>query len=264
MTAPAPQPLHVAVVLPPAPYALATSGFLATLAQVEADIASIKITDTETAQQAATIQSRLTTAGTTLERQRKALKQPFIDAGKAIDDAARSPADRIEAAKTAVKQKLAAYDAEQRRLAQEAEAKRQEELRKLREKQEREAAEARRKQAEADAKAAGLAAVSAVPVMELDDEPSAPTATEAAIAALETAPAVVAPKPAGVSFRVLLVATVTDVEKLEPRFVTKTANMAAIRAAHCAGFKDGDPLPVCAGVKFEVSRTPVSTGRPVF
>src|SRR5882757_6286155 len=98
-------PLHVAVILPPAPYALATSGFLATLAQVEADIAGITITDTESAQAAANIQSRLTTAGTTLERQRKALKDPFIAAGRAIDDAARGPSDRIESAKNAVKAK---------------------------------------------------------------------------------------------------------------------------------------------------------------
>lgn len=259
------QPLQVAVVLPPAPHTLATSGFLATLAQVEADIASITITDADSAQAAANIQSRLTTAGTTLERQRKALKQPFTDAGKAIDDAARGPSDRIEAAKNAVKAKLSAYDAEQRRLAAEAEKARQDELRKLREQQEREAAEARKRQEAIDAEAARLAAASEVPVMDLgDDTPVAPTATEAAIAVLEQAPAVIAPKPAGVSMRVLLVATVVDVNLLPPQFVEKTAKMAAIRAAYCAGYVDGQPLPVLAGVKFEVSRTPISTGRPVF
>lgn len=256
-----PQPLHVAVVLPPAPYSLATSGFLQTLAAVETEIASITITDTESAQAAANIQSRLTTAGSALEKQRKALKDPFIEAGRAIDAAARGPSDRIEAAKSAVKAKLAAYDAEQRKKAADAEAARQKELRDLRLKQEAEERERLRKQAEADR----LAAESAVPVMDMDDdEPAQPTATEAKLAALESAPAVVAPRPAGVNFRVLLVATVTDVNALAPEFVTKTANMAALRAKYCAGFKDGDPLPVCAGVKFEISRTPVSTGRPVF
>lgn len=258
-------PLHVAVVLPPAPYALATSGFLAALAQVEADIAGITITDTESAQAVANIQSRLTTAGSTLERQRKALKQPFADAGKAIDDAARGPSGRIETAKNAVKAKLAAYDAAERKKAVEAERARQNELRKLREKAEAEAAEARRKQAAADAEAARLAEASAVPVMDLgDDEPVQPTATEAAIAAIEQAPAVVAPRPVGVSMRVILVATVVDVNLLPPQFVEKTAKMAAIRAVHCSGWKEGDALPECAGVKFEVSRTPISTGRPVF
>ncbi len=253
-----PQPLHVAVVIPPTPYTLATPGFMSTLAAVEAEIAGITITDTESAQAAANIQSRLTSAGTTLERQRKALKQPFADAGKAIDDAARGPQDRIEAAKTAVKAKLAAFDAAERKKAADAEAKRQDELRKLREQQEREAAEARKKADEA----ARIAAESAVPSMDLGDDE--PTETEQKLAALEAAPAVVAPKPAGVSMRVLLVATVVDIEKLPAQFVTKTANMTAIRAKHCAGWKDGDPLPVCEGVKFEVSRTPVSTGRPQF
>ncbi len=265
MSTPDHPPLHVAVVLPPAPYAIATSGFLATLAAVETEIAGIKITDTESAQQAATIQSRLTSAGSALEKQRKALKDPFIEAGRAIDAAARGPSDRIEAAKNAVKAKLAAFDAEQRRIAAEAERARQEELRKLREKAEAEAAEARRKQAAADAESARLAAESAVPVMDMDDdEPVAPTETAKALAALEQAPAVVAPKPVGVSIRVLLVATVEDVNKLPPEFVTKTANMAALQAKYCAGFKDGDPVPEVAGVRFEVSRAPVSTGRPVF
>jgi hypothetical protein len=116
-------PLHVAVTLPPAPYALATSGFLVTLAAVEAEIASIAITDAESAQQAATIQSRLTSAGSALEKQRKALKDPFLAAGKAIDAAAAEPAARIEAAKQAVKAKLTAFDAEQRRIAAEADRK---------------------------------------------------------------------------------------------------------------------------------------------
>ncbi len=330
-------PLHVAVVLPPAPYALATSGFLATLAAVEAEIASIAVKDAESAQQAATIQSRLTSAGSALEKQRKALKDPFIAAGKAIDEAARGPSDRIEAAKAAVKAKLTAYDAEQRRIAAEAEAKRQAELRALREKAEAEAKERQRIADEqaaiaqpltnipektlmllarynpaqivttakqvgslfapsitcsdtseiTDGPAVFLTAAAAmqhadrmmlairnygkpvqeptVAVMDLgDDEPAQPTATQAALAALESAPAVVAPKPAGVSMRVLLVATVTDINKLPEQYIVKTANMAAIRARFCQGFKDGDPLPVCEGVKFEVSRSPVSTGRPVF
>jgi hypothetical protein len=135
----------------------------------------------------------------------------------------------------------------------------------LREKQEADEHECQRIAKEAADKAAQLAADSAVPVMDLeDDEPLAPTATEQRLAELEKAPAVVASKPAGVNFRVMLVATVTDIEKLAPEFVVKTANMGAIRARYCVGFKDGDALPEVAGVKFEVSRAPVSNGRPVF
>jgi len=341
MSTPETQPLHVEVVLPPAPYALASSGFLATLQQVEAEIAAMVVETPQDAQAAANLQSRLTTAGNALEKQRKALKEPFLEAGRKIDEAAKAPAARIEAAKGAVKRLLTAYDQEQQRIAREAEAKRQEELRQLRLKAEAEERERQRVAAELAAKAAPLAQIpdetvalianynptqlvagyqkvgdlyaprvgcsdtspiydgpavfitaaaaekqaqeivaaarnfgrnttANVEIMEFDDAPEMPatppqkTETEKRIEELQHAPAVVAPKPAGVSFRALLVATVTDASKLPDIFVDRVPKMKAIRAALCDGWKDGDPLPVLDGVKFEVSRTPVSTGRNIF
>lgn len=179
----------------------------------------------------------------------------------AMCDSVQAPAMRS----AAVKAKLAAYDAEQRRIAAEAEAKQQAELKALREKAEAEAAATSKLAAEQAAEAARLAAAAEVPVMDLgEDEPTQPTATQAALAALESAPAVVAPKPVGVSMRVLLVATVTDINKLPEQFIERTAKMAEIRKVYCNGWTEDKSMPECAGVKFEVSRTPISTGRPVF
>lgn len=257
-------PLNVEIVLPEAPHTLATPGFLATLAEVEKQIASMAVADPASAQAAADLQSRLTRAGSDLEKQRKALKEPFIAAGRAIDEAASGPASRIEIAKGSIKRLLTAYDAEQRRIAAEAERKRQEELQRLREQQLREEAELRQKAAEAARIAAELAKANEEPPMEFDDSPPPPDpAIETArrIAELQKAPAVVAPKPVGVVFRTTLLATVTDVSKLPDMFVTKTANVRAIAATFCSGYKEGQPLPVCAGVEFRVDKQPVSTGR---
>jgi hypothetical protein len=261
-----PQPLHVEVLLPPAPYALATAGFLATLAQVEAEIAAMAVTDAASAQVAANVQSRLTSAGTTLEKQRKALKQPFIDAGKAIDQAADAPAKRIEAAKSEVKRLLTNYDAEQRRLAAEAEARRVAEIKRL-EDIARLEREAEQKKADELAKAAAAATQAAGPVAEEWGEEPAPVVvapkseTEKKIEALHYAPPVVVVRPAGVTMRVTLTATVVDASKLPDVFVDRVPKLAAIRATFCNSWKEGQAMPVLEGVRFEVSRVPVSTGR---
>jgi hypothetical protein len=264
-------PLEVVLTLPPAPLTLATGAFLSTLSAVEQEIASTPRIDTpEAAQQAANIQSRLTSAGSALEKQRKALKQPFIDAGKAIDAAATEPAARIEAAKGKVKRLLTDYDDRERAKAAEAERARQAELARLAKIAAEEKAEADRKAQEAaDALAkqaeAARAAMPDVEVMEFDDtpEPIAPqkTETQKAIEQLQHAPVVVAPRPAGVVMRTTLIATVKDVNLLPDVFVDRVPKLAAIRATFCTKYVEDQPLPVCAGVEFRVERTPVSTGR---
>jgi len=263
-------PLEVVLTLPPAPLTLATSGFLQTLATVEQDIAALTVSTPEQAQQAANIQSRLTTAGATLEKQRKALKQPFIDAGKAIDNAAAEPAARIEAAKGTVKRLLTNYDNEVRRKAEEAERARQAELRRLEEiaRVEREAAEREAKRIAdelAEKTEAAQAAMPDVEIMEMDDDTPPPpvqkTETEKAIEAIQHAPVVAAPRPVGITYRTTLVATVVDVNKLPDVFVERTPKLAAIKSTFCSGWSEGKPMPVCAGVEFKVERTPVSTGR---
>ncbi len=268
MPDPAPTSLEVVLTLPPAPLVLASAGFLSTLSQVEQEIAAMAVTDGPSAQAAANTQTRLTQAGSTLEKQRKALKEPFLEAGRAIDAAAQAPAARIEAAKGKVKRLLADYDAAERAKAALAEKARLAEIARLQKIAADEAAEEKRK---TDAIAAELAAkaVSAPAAEEWDAAPEEPapvqkTETEKRIEALVHAPAVVAPRPAGVTMKVTLVATVIDPNKLPDVFVERVPKTDAIRKLYCVGWKDGQAIPVLDGVKFEVSRVPVSTGRSAF
>lgn len=265
MSAPA-SPLEVVLVLPPAPLVLATSGFLSTLASVEQEIAATQaLTTPEAAQACANIQSRLTSAESTLEKKRVALKAPFIQAGKAIDAAAAEPFARLAAAKQTVKRLLTVYDEAERLKAQKAEQARQAELTRLAALAAAEKAEAERKAKEiADQLPVQAAAQPDVEVMEMGEEPPVPqqkTDTEKAIEALVHAPAVVAPRPAGITMRVTLVATVIDPALLPDVFVERVPKLAAIRATYTAGWTEGKTVPTVPGVKFEVVRTPVSTGR---
>lgn len=260
-----PTELHVVLDLPPAPLVLADSKFLAALAEVEANVASLAVTDAASAQAAANLQTRLTKAGSALEAARKQLKQPFIEAGRRIDAVAVEPANRIEAAKTRLKSALAAYDAEQQRIAREAEEARQRELRRLEAIRRAEEETARKRQAEIEEAARKAAAASAAPILDIEDDepPAAPvkTETEKAIEAVKYAPPVVAARPAGITYKTTLVATVVDVNKLPDVFVEKIAKLRAIQSTFCTGWKEGATLPECAGVRFEVKREAVSTGR---
>lgn len=271
--------IQVPVTAPAFPLVLADSAFLATLATVEGQAATIKITDAQSAQAAADLQGRLTKAGAALDKARLALKRPFIDINAQIDETAKAPLARIEAAKTAIKGKLTAYDLEQQRIAREAEQARLRELARLEairvaeEKAAKEKAEVLAAQAREVARIAEEAAQKqGVPVMEMDDDdepeeapaPPPKTETELAIEAVKFAPAAVAAKPAGVAYKSRLIHRVVDINKLPDSFVIKSENAKAIRAVFCDGWKDGDAIPTCPGMTFEVDRTVVSTGRAQF
>jgi len=240
------------------PLVLASPGFLQTLAKVEQDIASLQITDAATAQQAADLQSRLTAAAKTLDTQRKALNKPFDDQIAAINAAAKQPAQRIELAKQSVSKALTAFAVEQQRLQREAEMKRQAELKALQEQAAKEKAEADRLSAEAkaavttDASEEDWGAPAPVVV--------APTETEKKIAAIAV-PAVRVTAPAGVAMRVTLEAIVEDIEKIPPMFIERTVKLRAIVSTYCVKWSENQPLPVCPGIKFEIKRSTVSTGR---
>lgn len=237
------QTLVLSPTLPPAPLTLASAQFLHDLAQAERDIAHIIIKSPEDAQRAANIQRVLTTAGKTLEDTRKQLKDPFIKAGQMIDEAAKAPANRIDAAKKSVAGKLVAWEMAVRKAAQEAEAARLAELRALEEK--------RKAEELANAPRAGVEDFDA-----FDDVPAPKTAT--AVAIERASVPVVAPKTSGIMYRTRLLHRVVDINKLPAELVVRTANDAAIRAMHCVTWKDGSPLPVCPGVVFEVERTAVT------
>lgn len=256
-------------VTPSVAIVLCDGAFLTTLANVEARIATLKVSDAESAQVAADLQQRLTTAGRKLESARTELKAPFIAKGREIDEASRVPAQRIEQAKDRLKRQLLAYAEEQARIAREAEVARQKELARLEAIRVAEEKAAQAKAAELARQAAEAAAKSKAPTMDLDfdDEPAAPvqkTETEKAIEAVQFAPAPVAAKPTGVRFKSSIRIASIDLAALPETFVVRTANERAIRATFCVGWKDGDPLPECPGVSFSIDRTAVSTGRDTF
>ena len=114
---------------------------------------------------------------------------------------------------------------------------------------------------------AKAAAPSAPAGLDLDDDEPAPevvvpkTETQKAIETLQHAPVVAAPKPVGVTFRTTLEATVTNVDLLPEPFVTRTPKLAAIKATFCTGWTPERAMPECPGVRFEVKREPVASGR---
>lgn len=288
----APPETRIVVAKPtvPAELVLVETAWVNALTAVEGRVKELKITDATTAQMASDLQSRLTAAGVQLEKARKALKDPYLEAGRAIDRAAEGPAARVEAAKRILKDGLVAFDiAEKKRIA-DAEAKRQAELARLqalkdeedrkaaaqaarlaeiaRKAQEAKAAEEKRL---ADETAAAIAAGAPAGLGIMDEEPEAEepldlpppapvkTQTEIALEQLQHAPAVVAAKPQGVTMRVTLEIESTDLAVLPEPFVIRTANLQAIRAAYCVKWKEDQSMPACPGVKFVVKREPVST-----
>lgn len=224
------QTLTIDPITPAVPVVVLSSTFLHTLAVVERDIAHLKITDATSAQLAATLQTRLTKAGAALEEARTQAKAPFLAKGREIDEAAKAPAVRITAAKANLSKMLVAYSEEQRK----AEAARLAEIAAL---------EAKRKAEETPDE------------LNLDGTP-----TEQRIQEISQPAA----KPVGVAYRVTLFPHVEDVSKVPDLYVLKTVNMQAVRAAFCSGFKEGDAVPVCAGIRFEIQKIAISTGKVGF
>lgn len=268
----------VSPVLAPAPYTLVDQAFVSTLHDVEARVSQLEIVDAPTAQIAADLQSRLTRAGTGLEKARMTLIRPLLDAQNLINETARPVANRIEASKNFLKKGLSAFDDRQKAAAELAELARQKEVARLQKLADEEEAARQKKAAEiakaaADAEEARLAAlpkavVEAAESMDFDDTPPpAPiqkTETEIALEKAKFAPVAAPAKVLGVTFRVSLRIAKIDVDKLPEPFILRTADEALIRKTFCVGWKDGDTLPVVDGVTFGIDKMPVNTGREKF
>ena len=123
-----PTRLSIEVAAPPMPLILADQDFLSSLASVESKVAALRVTDAESAQAAATLQGRLTTAGKMLEATRVALKRPYLEIERKIDEVAEGPRVRISVAKRTLADAITVYDQEQRRIAAERELERQAEI----------------------------------------------------------------------------------------------------------------------------------------
>jgi hypothetical protein len=250
----------------PSPLRLASPTFVASLREVEARIAALKVTDATTAQEAADLQGRLTKAGTMLESKRQELIAPVLDQQRKINALAKGPAERIEKAKQALKAQLTAYDNEQKAIAEKAERARQAELARLEKIRKQQEEEALAKAKEAARIAAENAARAPKAALELDDgddepppaEPAPKTEVEKQIEVVRHAPAVVAPKVQGLAWKVTLVPVVVDVNKVPDLFLVKTPNMQAIRSTFCTGWKENSALPECAGVQFEIKKEPIT------
>lgn len=256
--------LTVPIQQAPAPYVLLSGTFIAELEKLEALARDIKVSTPEQAQQAADFQAKLTTAGRELEKMRVELTAPFLKAQRQIAEVAKAPAGRIEVAKNALKAKLVAFDDAERARVAEQERLRQQELKRLEAQRLKEEQEQAKRLAEIAEKARQQ---SAATVEEFDDgEPievvTPKTEVEKRIEAFTSnTPPPIAFKVAGITMKSTLSIEGVDIRKLPDAFVERTANMAAIRSVYCTGWKEGDPLPVCAGVTFKINRTAVTTGR---
>jgi len=258
---------------------LCSTGFLTQLREVETQVTSLKITDAQSAQHAANLLTRLTGAGKALDKQRLELNAPYQAQIQAINEAARAPAAKIETLKSALKTASVNYEREQARLAREAEAARQAEIRRLEaiaEAERKAAADKARKIAEeaerlrAEAEKAGLPLVPAV--SEDDDwgtteampEPPQPTEAEKALAAVKFAPAAVIAKLSGVKYKIGIKPILKDIRLVPEPFIERSFKLGACRITFCSGWREGDPIPECPGVEFVEERTIVSSGTGVF
>jgi DNA repair exonuclease SbcCD ATPase subunit len=198
-------------------------------------------------QTAASIKAHLAS----VEKERVAIKEPFLTAGRAIDAAAKAHVTELETELRRLNNLAGAYEAEKQRLAHIAEQQRAaEEARLTREKAaaEREAArlaeEARKKEEAAAAKGRKLTDQQKAKQMEEQMEAAEKAeaaeaeerriATERSIAAQQQAES----KPTGASLRTELEVTVTDIRALyakEPACVKLTADISMIKAFHKAG-----------------------------
>lgn len=197
----------------------------------------------EMADAAATDLGAIKARAAELEKQRKALKEPILAAGRAVDDFFKRPAEFLQEAERLLKKSLSAWDTEQRRLADQArkeaearaaaerarlEAEAAEKLAAARAAEAEAAAERARQQAKIDAEMAAARAANDAAAMERarheaaeNDRRAEAQAAEAAAAAdqarelaataqMVTAPVIKQEKTAGIQYRDKWVATVTD------------------------------------------------------
>jgi hypothetical protein len=186
-----------------------------------------------------------------VEKERVAIKEPFLTAGRAIDAAAKSHVTELEAELRRLNGLAGAYESEKQRLARIVEQQRAaEEARLAREKMAAERETARLEE-EARRKAAALAAKGKEPTdaqkaknleaqLDADEKREALEADarrvqeERTLALQQQAET----KPTGASLRTELEVTITDIHALykkEPACVKLTADISMIKAFHKAG-----------------------------
>lgn len=257
------------------PVVLLEASAMEAIAALEAEAKALaRVGDENTAQQAANALRKATRMAKEIEAAREAVKSPFYQMGKRIDEAAKAPQARIDIAKRAIQAGLNAWVSEQERKQREIEARRQREAEDLAQKQRDAEALVQREREEQDRLArdeAARLAKASVKVEELDideaDIPeSGPTEAEKAVAAIQAqretiacAPVPVIAKPTGIQTRKTLIPSVVDVSRVPDTLLKpREADMAKIRATFCTGWKFGDAIPQVAGLAFTVDSQVIS------
>ena len=263
--------VQVVTEIPASPIVVVDGKLMQRIATLKTLAADIEVKDSETEQKAADVLHEATALAREVEKARKEIKEPYLKAGRLIDEKAKTVTQDLESSKAGVRKSLNAYQAEQERIRREEERRRQEEARRLEE--ERQRKEAELETARAAAELPDLPGDDDVPDLD-DDVPDLEDAHEAVAeqtqAELEgidrriaenSQPAVTARRAAGIAYRKTLVVKSADVSRLPDRFVIRQADTAAIRKEYCVGWDSRDGVPQVPGVEFEVKQTPVSSGR---
>jgi hypothetical protein len=299
MTPEKPITLEIVQDLPAMPLLVVAADTIARVETLASSVRTLIVTSPEQANNCGAIMREASELAKAIEAKRVECKAPVIELERKIDAAARKPLDMLaqvwatasdrlrqweaaEAARRAEEERkrqaeLARIEAERRRI--EAERIRLEQVaeqeRRRKEREAAEEAERQRKAAEAPAKEEDPFDVAPAPIpvtkSELDDfgdfsglaaRQNAAKAEELARREAElSAPVVVAPKPAGITYRTTLKFEITNLAALPAEFVTRTANEAAIRGRYCVGFNERQPLPTVPGVRFYVKKDHINLGR---
>lgn len=205
---------------------------MAKVEQLRAKAGAMLVKDDESNTQAAMLLQEVTVLASDIEKARKKIKEPFLNAGREIDAAAKKATNPMDSAKGLLKGQMSDY------------AKQQAE------------AERKRQQEEAASCCTGDAGGGATSeggdddvFVDLDfDEPEAEPPAKVAKPAL-----------AGVSIRKRIYPIVEDFAKIPDAL--KVLNEQLVKQQYCQGWKDGDPLPEVDGLRFEVDIQPVASGK---
>jgi hypothetical protein len=271
----------VAPIVIPDRKALVDTKFVAALRSVIKQVKELVVKDGPSLQLAVNLQSRLTEAKKKLQAAHDEMKAPFLTVGRAIDQAIVGPNAQIEEAvqilrkaqvdfaraeadRVAKEQKERQAEIDRKQAAVNAEKVRQEKeaAARLEEARLNEEADARARAAQTPQQAANALDIDEVAPPEPEPLPPAPPpAKSAAQIELERvlhAPAPVAAKAVGVQMRTTLEIEAVDVDKLPEPFVTRTANLQALKAAYCVKWTPEKPIPVVEGVIFVRKELPVT------
>lgn len=223
----------LAIIVPAtaSPLVVVKGEVLAKIDDLVATAAVMTVVDTESAQTAADYLRKATTLAKEIEEARNLAKAPALAMGRAIDAAVKGPAARLDEAKRDLSRKVGEYQAEQNRIAREAEATRQREIKRKQDEQRKREEEARK---------ANLPPPVAAPVVPI-------------------AVVIPTPKVEGIRMRSSLVFEVTDTSKLPDDLIVRLPDNGKIRARFCQLWREGDPVPEVAGLKFNIDRKAVSS-----